>query len=305
MSYQEALFTLRWFVTFRWKHRSDQPGAIDACSRALALSESMGDKTALWTVRWLIANKWGEAFSQTEAFDLITDVLSDDATHIDLDMLPSPGAELHDDEKELNGWQPTANNFGELQGMKVAIPIGHNRWTGAQSHEGDDEWTSRKAMVNYAATDLATYGVQVLVLIRDRSLGYGSAMRKHGREIDAFGADIAVEAHFNAGPASANGVETIVCSSSSGKVFAPLPVTFSGQYPGLRLRHNQGVLLRRSGRGAGFCRAPKCPATVWEPQFSSNPKEWNRFDDLPKEEGLAMSLGLLTCLETIKKTQSA
>jgi hypothetical protein len=129
------------------------------------------------------------------------------------------------------------------------------------------------------------YGLQVQVGIRDRSKGYGDAMRLHGNVADVFKATFAIEIHRNAYNKKAEGFE-FICVSDKGAAAARIfAATERMIFPGMAVRRDDGVLDRRNGgNGAGFCRAPNCPALVVEPCFHDNPKDWDQFKDAVDRE---------------------
>lgn len=295
-TYRDLIYTLRWFALYAWNNKKSKSGAIQNVSKALTLATDEGDVSALYTLRWYFVNRWGfDKLTQLEVVDLITELLEDAPTHVDHDRLPNPNAIVDPEEEELKYYRPELKKPFIKEGLKVGLAIGHNKYTGASSYEGDDEWITRKAVTIEAQKLLAEFGVESKIFIRDRSLGYGSAMSKHGRDMKSYGSGVNVEMHFNSYNETSTGTEMIVSSSKSGNYFKPLCKNFAKNYD-LPLRGKEGIQLRPSGRGSGFCRRTPGRSGVWEPCFASS-SDWLKVDDKPKEEGQVFAYGLLECLE--------
>lgn len=295
--FKSLLYTIRWFVTYSWDNKKSQKIAIEHVSKALTMTNDGGDLTALYTLRWYFTNTWGsDGYNQSDCIDIITELLDETPTHIDHDRIPNKEAVVDPDEEELKHYTPEIKTPFIVSGIKVGLAVGHNKYTGASSYEGDDEWTTRKEVTIEAQKVLAELGVESKIFIRDRSLSYGNAMRKHGRDMKEYGSVVNVEMHFNSATPSATGTEMIVSSQKSGDYFKPLCKYFANEF-NLPLRGDEGIQLRPTGRGSGFCRYTPNRSGVWEPCFASNPSEWEKFDDQYKKEGEAFAFGLLECLE--------
>lgn len=290
VTYKETLYTIRWFIVKKWKEPASQTEVLSIVTEALSQTQDTADIAALYTLRWYVSNEWTKKESQDDAYDIVTELLDEEPTHLDFDGTPS---------NVIVNEPVEDTEFKDVGGKKVAFCVGHNKYTGARSHEGDDEWTTRNEVTKRAQKILQDKGVTAKIFYRDSSLGYGAAMRKHGKNIDAFGADIAIEIHFNSYNEQSNGMEMITTTKESGEVFKPFIQTFHKHYPDVVIRHGDGIVLRPSGRGSGFCRAPKCPAGVWEPCFASNPTEWNRFDDEYDKEAEALAESTLSSLSKL------
>ena len=157
--------------------------------------------------------------------------------------------------------------------MKISISAGHNKNTGAEAYNGDDEWTFNKkleaAILN--AFERSDYDFDVKTHERDGSLGYTSAMSKLAGEIKSNYSDICLELHFNSASPSANGYEFLYYySSSNGKALASyLSDHFDGL--GFAKRRGTGTLSIDSGdRGSAYLRLTPCPAIIVETHFGSN-----------------------------------
>ena len=163
--------------------------------------------------------------------------------------------------------------------MKAAICIGHSRSgdAGAKSVGEVSEW-NYNVPVGEAITDiLQASGVQVLLLTSYEGNGYGAAMSWVARELDAFGADCALELHFNSASPSAKGFEHLFWHSSDrGKELAAL--ISEAQAEAFPSSVSRGIKAKDSSdRGSGFLSKPACPAVIAEPFFGSNEEEWERY----------------------------
>lgn len=250
------------------------------------------DKESLFSSRWALLEADKIAKGQgcppsirdyiLDAIDGVTEVLDvDTPTHVDQDRLPDKSISRPSVEEETPPPGPAPASFiGRL-----FVAPGHNKGTGSRAHDGSDEWTTSKAVVDRMVVLAPRYGLQVQVGIRDRRLSYGEAMRKHGNLSDVFNADFSIEIHRNAYNGEANGCE-FICVSDRGAAAARIfAATEKSLYPTIKVRGDDGILDRRGGgNGAGFCRAPSCPALVVEPCFHDNPSDWAEFKNAVDKE---------------------
>lgn len=179
--------------------------------------------------------------------------------------------------------------------MRIAISSGHNANTGAQAHDGTDEWTHNEVLRKLLVTELERRGHTVKSLLRDRKAGYGWAMKKLGAEMKAFRADACLELHFNSAGPTAHGFEMLHYKGSRwGETLASCLATsfgeiFSGQ---IRARHDTGLLARtRYNRGSAYLRYTPCPAVIYEPGFASNPNEWALLKESLHAQAIALADG--------------
>lgn len=208
--------------------------------------------------------------------DLLEDILSDNyevldetmPTHRDHDALPNP--------KAPSPPEPRVTHTSSTPKGIVGIFVGHNRNTGARGIEGQDEWETRNRVAKLAQDKLAAMGYEAHVLYRDQSLGYTSAMRKHGETARKLKLDVSMELHFNAYDGTARGAEILVWSKRTadtlGEAFQDVQ---SEMYPDQPFR---GIKIMTEGRGAGFNRFQPCPSGVYEPFFGDH-SEWFHYND--------------------------
>lgn len=249
---------------------------------------SLEDRGLLFSARWALvqARKGGNnapAYCD-DALDALTEVLDVDLpSHVDADLLPDTkgtSSEVKIEEETLNGSRSPGPT-----GFKLYAAIGHNKETGSQSFDGRDEWETSRLVAERMKVLAPRYGIEVMIGVRNRSKGYGDAMREHGDRADKFGSMLNVEIHRNAFDGEAKGIEFIVASdagAAAGRFFASANSKF---YPDAPLRGEGGLRDRRKGgRGAGFCRAGKAPSVVLEPCFHDAKGDWERIrDDVDKE----------------------
>lgn len=149
---------------------------------------------------------------------------------------------------------------------KIGIVIGHNeRAQGAvRATDGTSEyvWNGRLAeMIRALNPD------QVRIF---RRKSQPNEIRACYAEVDAWGADVTCELHFNAAAApSATGTETLY-ATNAGKAVAERVQAAMVKALGLR---DRGLLERKTGNGATSLLAGRAPAVLIEPYFGSNPAD--------------------------------
>lgn len=254
---------------------------------------SVADRELLFSSRWLASEIKRIAKGQgcppslanyaDDILDNLTEVLDVELpSHFDKDLTPSEKKPTLDEET-LDGTKSDAVP-GKAIGRLYVAP-GHNDGTGATSFDGLDEWRTSKLVAEAMKRLGPEYGLEVMIGIRDRSKGYGDAMRLHGLKSLRFKADLAIEIHRNAFNGRAIGVETIVVSDSGSIAGRILTAASLRQYPGLIVRGDQGLRNRKAGgNGAGWCKAHKCPAILVEPCFFDNRDDWPRIRDHVEKE---------------------
>lgn len=151
--------------------------------------------------------------------------------------------------------------------MKIAIVVGHNlKAQGAvRVVDGRTEfdWNSDLAeMIKDCAPEC------VRVFNRTPQGGYTAQVQRVYREVDAWGADVSVELHFNGSPnPAATGCLTLSSGSSGSLILA-------GEVHERMLdvmgNEDDGILVRRSGRGATSLMSGRAPAIITEPYFGGN-----------------------------------
>lgn len=166
---------------------------------------------------------------------------------------------------------------------KIAVCIGHSRPgdSGASSVGNVTEWHYNKpiglaivAKLNAAGHDAVLY---------DKYVGdsYTTAMSWLTSQITTFGADVAVELHFNAADAAAKGYEYLYwgTSNESKKLAQFFLARHKAALPAMTSR---GIKPKTaSDRGSYFLQKCPCPCVITEPFFGSNPTEWEVYKSAP------------------------
>lgn len=159
---------------------------------------------------------------------------------------------------------------------KVAVVVGHSRRgdRGATSAGGLSEWTYNRNVATFLSSALKQNGYEVLVISEIPEDTYPAAMTWAAQKIKQFGADLALELHFNAsGSHQARGHEWLYWSSSrKGKrVAEAFETAMASRWAG----PNRGTKAKGPGdRGAHFLSKTHCPAIICEPFFGDNQDDW-------------------------------
>lgn len=156
---------------------------------------------------------------------------------------------------------------------KVLISAGHTnnpRDDRGAAGNGYIEGRETLRLRNQTAAVLRARGLEVL---EDGADGVNDPLRKALRLIP--GTDVAVEFHFNAGPASATGIE--VLAKKGKKALAQRIAKAVGAATGLRLRGEQGWKADDSGQHhrLAFCSAG---GLIVEVCFISNAKDMRAYE---------------------------
>ena len=172
--------------------------------------------------------------------------------------------------------------------MKAAICIGHSRSgdKGATSSGGVSEWTYNVPVGELVRDRLVAHGVEVLLLTDYQGGSYGSAMDWVAGQLDKFGADCAIELHFNAANGTAKGFEYLHWGTSTNG--AQLASRIHRSHAETLGGTDRGLKPKSSGdRGSAFLSKPACPSVICEPFFGDNPSEWDAFRSESAQQVLA------------------
>jgi N-acetylmuramoyl-L-alanine amidase len=151
---------------------------------------------------------------------------------------------------------------------RIAIVVGHN-----EAHEGavrvtdavtEFDWNSHLADL-IAAHDPA----RVRIFHRTPEGGYSAEIDRVYAEVDAWGADVSVELHFNAAAsAAAHGCETLTSGTSGSRALA---ASVQAQMLRVMGARDRGVKARgRHDRGGRSLWQGRAPAVIVEPYFGSH-----------------------------------
>lgn len=173
--------------------------------------------------------------------------------------------------------------------MKIAIVIGHNREAqgAVRVTDGVSEyaWNGRLAEAIQSLNP-----AQVRVFRRTPfEAGYSAELRAAYAQVDAWGADVSAELHFNAAIAGATGTETLFASVRGREVATVVQAAMVGAL-GLR---DRGLVHRPAGsRGSASLISGKAPAVLLEPYFGSNALDCQRADQRFDALARAIFIGL-------------
>lgn len=153
---------------------------------------------------------------------------------------------------------------------KIALVIGHNARSQGAVRQTDGR-TEYDWCGDLAAAIRACSPGMYEVFRRPAGRPYSTEIRETYAVVDAKGAAASVELHFNGGPTSASGTETLTSGSKGSRRLAGLIQPAMVQALGLR---DRGIIARaRNDRGGLSLHAGRAPAVLLEPYFGSNPTD--------------------------------
>jgi len=174
--------------------------------------------------------------------------------------------------------------------MKVAICVGHSRRIlgrldgGAVSVTGMSEHSFNSEIAGLLKDRLKGFGISSEIFDSYGGNGYTAAMRNIAEQVRRYGADIALELHFNSSDdPQSNGFEYL-CHGKSAKgrkLADALLAAHIAAYPKMKSRGVKG--LSPDDRGYLFVNLTHCPAVLCEPFFGSNQVEWFAYKLEPKK----------------------
>jgi len=178
--------------------------------------------------------------------------------------------------------------------------VGHSRPRdmGASSVSGVPEWTYNVRVAALVKKYLHGHGIDSIIYDEYHGNAYTSAMKWLAHTLKVDGVTVAVEFHFNAATASAEGCEMLYYHRSApGKRLAGLlqrevlteyDTTDRGIKP-----------LKKFARGGAFLVKTKCPAVICEPFFGTNEREWEIFRSSRTQLARAYASGIKTFLSEV------
>lgn len=166
---------------------------------------------------------------------------------------------------------------------KLAIIVGHNKRAQgavAVSPINQSEYVFNAQVAKIMDAEAADFGLEVGIFYRDGKLGYSGQIAKAYREADAWGADLAIELHFNgAANKSARGTVTLSSGSAKSLRFASLAQDAMVALFGRIGKQDRGVKTRARGDRGGFSLvAGNAPAILVEPFFGSSTADCDLMD---------------------------
>jgi N-acetylmuramoyl-L-alanine amidase len=177
--------------------------------------------------------------------------------------------------------------------LKLGVVVGHNiKSQGAVRRDtGETEFSYNSRLAEMIVSMGKDTNIDVKVFIRTAGLGYTREIRKVYKEVDAWGADLSMELHFNSAAAtSAGGTETLSSGSKNSLIFAEeiqeqLLLTMGSRNRGVKVRNS-----RTKGRGYMSLISGRAPAVIIEPFFGSNPADLKATDQESEMEEIARAL---------------
>lgn len=163
---------------------------------------------------------------------------------------------------------------------KIALCVGHSRRgdrTGAINTSSVSEYAFNRHLARLTAAILRERGHDPLVVDDYTKQGYSAAMCWLADAVKDFGADVAVEFHFNSAGPFATGHEWLYWHTSvRGAVLAKcFDKCFRKAFPQAKARGAKPA--DDEDRGGGFLRRTHCPAVICEPFFGSNKEETDHY----------------------------
>ena len=192
---------------------------------------------------------------------------------------------------------------------KIALCIGHSRKAGKTRDGGAvsignvQEWDYNRDLAVSIQNMLTQDGHTVKIFDTYEGIGYEAAMLWLAGSVKSFGADVAIELHFNSADSQAAcGHEWLYLklSDKSMMLAAHIDKQFIQNLP--ELRHRGLAAMSSGDRGYTFCKTIHCPCVISEPFFGSNKHDWEIA--VTKKSTIAKSIayGLISWLHDTKAT---
>jgi N-acetylmuramoyl-L-alanine amidase len=166
---------------------------------------------------------------------------------------------------------------------KIAIVIGHNAKSGG-AVLAVEPTTNECAYWSIWGKALAEYSddnVQFEIFNRLPSISYKDEIKEVYGRVDAWGADLSIELHFNAANTAAKGAETLSSGSDGSMKLATIIQNRTAELLGLSEKENRGIkVVSKEQRGGPSVHYGQAPAVLLEPFFGSNPEDYKRFHAL-------------------------
>ena len=174
-----------------------------------------------------------------------------------------------------------------IVGRRIAIIVGHN--SKAQGAVRVTDGVSEYVWNGRLADEIQNLDpANVRVFRRVAAASYGAEIRACYAQVDAWGADVSCELHFNASAGGATGTETLYATTAGKSVALKVQAQMVSAL-GLK---DRGLLQRTTGNGAGALLAGKAPAVLVETYFGSNVGDCGRAD----ERFVALARGIFSGL---------
>jgi N-acetylmuramoyl-L-alanine amidase len=183
---------------------------------------------------------------------------------------------------------------------KIAICVGHSRSgdKGAVNTNCVTEWSFNKPIAERTAELLREAKHEVKIWTEYKGSGYSSAMSWIAEQIREFGADLAIELHFNSAGPNAEGYEFLYWhrSSRSARLASCFHFSFKKFFP---TRKSRGLKpISKEDRGSAFLQRTPCPAVILEPYFGSNVDETTFYSTRCEEIARSYATSILDWLSS-------
>ena len=182
--------------------------------------------------------------------------------------------------------------------------VGHARGgdNGSVSVTDVSEYDFWKPVAGLVCERLREMGVEHMLVTRYEGRSYGAAMSWLAAKLEAAGATLAVELHFNWSLVRvASGHEWLYYQHSQEGRFAArfMDLAMREHFPKLQGR---GIKQRgRNERGSQFLTKPHCPAVIAEPFFGSCQADWDAVAEHPGLLASALAAGMAAADEVQNK----
>lgn len=175
---------------------------------------------------------------------------------------------------------------------KLAIVVGHNqRSQGAvRPDTKESEFVYNSVLARIIVREAELYGIEARIFFRTPEGGYTKEIQRVYAEVDKWGADGAIELHFNAASAAATGTETLTSGSVRSTLLAQEVQMEMVEALGLR---NRGIIVRNArtqGRGYLSLVSGSTPTILVEPFFATGAADRVATDDAREKEKLAQAM---------------
>jgi len=163
-----------------------------------------------------------------------------------------------------------------MRELKVAVVVGHDKKAqGAVGANGQSEWYYNKKVANKIVNKLSDkWHIKAKVFFRDPDIsGYSKKMTELHTRLQEWGADIAIELHFNSAEnQKIDGAEVLYCSERGGQYAEILQKEFVRHLEA----HDRGIKKKtKKDRGGGFLCRGRAICLIGEPFFASHIEAYN------------------------------
>lgn len=161
---------------------------------------------------------------------------------------------------------------------KLAVVVGHNKKAPGASSVSPinlSEFDFNNQVAAAMEEEGAHYNLVVKRFNREPNTSYTAEIAEVYERVKQWGADVAIELHFNSLNSSSTGTEVLhAAGSSKSQALSAKLVAAMGELLGLKIRHGNGLVACQKGdRGYSSLVAIEAPTALVEPFFGSNPND--------------------------------